>query len=114
MEVKLTPRWKQVLFAVFAPKFWYTNYKFSPILDRLIQEAIARNEIFHDGTSHVNDDRMPFNVIIRGVGMAWIQNYPYAYGAVEGVMPSRHTVYLLRKHVEKVIPKKPFGFEEQK
>lgn len=114
MTVKLTPRWKQVLFAIFNPHFWLTNHSYSKMLDGLIQEAIAKNRIYHDGSTHVNEKRMPFNVLVDGVGKVWTENYPYAYGSIEGCMPSRHTVYLLRKHVEKVIPKKPFGVEVQK
>lgn len=70
--MKITRLFKEFIFVLFRPKFWYQSYDTCYIYDKNINLAIEKY-----GIKQV--DR--YTVLIGDVEI-WIRNYPYAFGNV--------------------------------
>jgi hypothetical protein len=75
-------------------------YPYNKKTDTIISDAIVNGfELLSDATIRYKDDEKTYTI--------WVGNYPYAYGLVDNVRPSRETILNLRyaiKHYKKMYP----------
>lgn len=73
-------RMAEILGVIFDPKFWCANrpvsHEWSRALDLILDKVIA-------GEASIRV-RTPYQVVIGSCAPIWIENYPYAYGTIEG------------------------------
>lgn len=103
--MKYTPRWKQILFAIFHPSYHTTVGRYSKVRDWKVQRLIAEHTFKY--SSYVSDEGIPYSVTFDTGDVMWVENTKFASGKMKkkGVheyddfIPSRHTMYLIKKNI---------------
>lgn len=104
--MKYTPRWKQILFAIFYPSYWVTIGTYSKARDRKVQRLIAEHKFEYSNCVSTSSG-VPFDVTFDTGDTMWIGCTNFASGKMckengwtyDDIIPSRHTMYLIKKNI---------------